>query len=114
MSMSFLWDWWDIARSDVGGLLGTEQSREKYVTGLVDKGVTGLINMGVPESVFEFAPSTTEPNLIASADRFAENIPAHIPKFTKGLIELGMNPVETTKIAHGLLEGGISNLADTF
>ena len=92
MSMSFLWDMWSVA----GGLLGTEQSREDAVTGLVDKGVTGLTNMGVPESVFEFAPSTTEPNLIKSANIFAENIPAHIPKFTKGLIDLGMNPKETT------------------
>ena len=112
--MSFLWDMWSVARSDVGGLLGTEDSREKYATGLVDKAVTGLTNMGVPESVFEFAPSTTETNLLKSADRFAENIPAHIPEISKSLIQVGANPFKVGKGLLDITQGGMTNLSDVF
>ena len=110
--MTFFSSIWDVLGSELTDFLGTEESREKAVIGLVDKGTTGLTNMGVPESVFEFAPSTTEPNLLASTERAIENIPAHLPEVFKGLLQAGMNPVETTKIVHGLLEGGITNLSD--
>ena len=92
----------------VASELKIDQGGAAYVKNLIDGSVQGLKNIGVPESVFELEPATTESNFARSSDRFIQNIPAHAPKFAKGLVDLVASPIDNANAILDFIEGGVN------
>ncbi len=92
--------------------LKIDQGGEAYAKGIVDASVQGLKNIGVPDSVFELEPATTKSNFAESSDRFIQNIPAHLPEVTKGIIGMMFNPIDTINTVANAGEGLIANLIE--
>jgi len=88
--------------------LKIDQGGAAYAKNIVDGTVQGLKNIGVPDSVFEIEPATTEANFGKSSDRFLQNIPAHAPKVAKGLIDMIASPIETSNMLLDFAEGAIN------
>lgn len=92
----------------VASELKIDQGGAAYVKNLIDGSVQGLKNIGVPESVFELEPATTEADFARSSDRFIQNIPAHAPQFAKGLVDLVASPIDNANAILDFIEGGVN------
>lgn len=92
----------------VASELKIDQGGAAYVKNLIDGSVQGLKNIGVPESVFQLEPATTESNFARSSDRFIQNIPAHAPQFAKGLVDLVASPIDNANAILDFIEGGVN------
>ena len=123
--MSFLWDMWSVARSPVTGLLGTEDSREDYVKGLlVDKPFEFGKSIGLYGDKIEAPPviNTQDANasvtdnfkaslldMAANAGQdseiFRKNFPSNLFEIAEGGIDIAMNPIKTGKAIFGLGSG---------
>ena len=88
--------------------LKIDQGGAAYAKNIVDGAVQGLKNIGVPDSVFEIEPATTEANFGKSSDRFLQNIPAHAPNVAKGLIDMIASPIETGSMFLDFAEGAVN------
>ena len=92
----------------VASELKIDQGGAAYVKNLIDGSVQGLQNIGVPKSVFELEPATTESNFAKSSDRFIQNIPAHAPTVAKGLVDLLASPIDNATAILDFIEGGVN------
>ena len=92
----------------VASELKIDQGGAAYVKNLIDGSVQGLKNIGVPESVFELEPATTEADFARSSDRMIQNISAHAPVFAKGLVDLFASPIDNANAILDVIEGGVN------
>ena len=127
--MSFFENLWTVIKPEITGLLGTEQSRQDKVTGLlIDKPFEFGKNIGLYDDKIK-APdliNTTNPNntvkqnaiasmndSIANMERdseiFRKNLPASMFEIGEFGIDLAMNPIKYGKKALSLGSGLIYN-----
>jgi len=116
---------WGVFGSEVRSLLGTEDSREKYVKGLlVDKPFEFGKNIGLYGDKLEAPPVINTQNANASvtdnfkaslmdmtanagqdSEIFRKNLPSNLFEIAEGGIDIAMNPIKTGKAIFGLGSG---------